>query len=86
MIRYLICNQFYSRRDTLQRLERNVHGSGKTIDQSQPLTFQHPFSMMVTGPCGLGNGLEKMLFSSLIQLHLTNLMVFWTMAAPVRRP
>ena len=41
----------------MRRHERNVHGSGKNIDQSQALkeiTFQHPFSMMVTGPCGSG--------------------------------
>ena len=53
MIRCLICNQSYSRRDALQRHERNVHFSGKYTDQSQPLkemTFRHPFSMMVTGP------------------------------------
>ena len=53
MIRCLICNQSYSRRDALQRHERNVHSSGKYTDQSQPLkemTFRHPFSMMVTGP------------------------------------
>ena len=53
MIRCLICNQSYSRRDALQRHERNVHCSGKYTDQSQPLkemTFIHPFSMMVTGP------------------------------------
>ena len=53
MLRCLICNQSYSRRDALQRHERNVHCSGKYTDQSQPLkemTFRHPFSMMVTGP------------------------------------
>ena len=53
MIRCLICNQSYSRRDALQRHERNVHCSWKYTDQSQPLkemTFRHPFSMMVTGP------------------------------------
>ena len=53
MIRCLICNQSYSRRDALQRHERNVHCSGKYTNQSQPLkemTFRHPFSMMVTGP------------------------------------
>ena len=53
MIRCLICNQSYSRRDALQRHECNVHCSGKYTDQSQPLkemTFRHPFSMMVTGP------------------------------------
>ena len=53
MIRCLICNQSYSRRDALQRHERNVHCSGKYTHQSQPLkemTFRHPFSMMVTGP------------------------------------
>ena len=57
MIRCLICNQSYSRRDALRRHERNVHGSGKNIDQSQPLkeiTFQHPFSMMATGHSGSG--------------------------------
>ena len=53
MIRCLICNQSYSRRDALQRHERNVHCSGKYTDQSQPLKemiFRHPFSMMVTRP------------------------------------
>ena len=53
MIRCLICNQSYSRRDALQRHEQNVHCSGKYTDQSQPLkemTFRHPFFMMVTGP------------------------------------
>ena len=52
MIRCSICNQSYSRRDALQRHERNVHCSGKYTDQSQPLkemTSRHPFSMMVTG-------------------------------------
>ena len=52
MIRCLICNQSYSRRDALQRHERNVHCSGKYTNRSQPLkemTFRHPFSMMVTG-------------------------------------
>ena len=41
MIRCLICNQSYSRRDALQRHERNVNGSGKNIDQSQPLKEIH---------------------------------------------
>ena len=53
MIRCLICNQSYSRRDALQRHERNVHCSGKYTDQSQPLkemTFRHSLSIMVTGP------------------------------------
>ena len=92
MIRCLICNQSYSRRDALQRHERNVHGSGKYTDQSQPLkemTFRHPFSMMVTGPSGSGKTewTRKLLLSSLVQTATgTNLMVFWTMAAPVRRP
>ena len=72
MIRCLICNQFYSRRDALQRHERNVHGSGKYTDQSQPLkemTLRHPFSMMVTGPSGLGKTewTRKLLLSSLVQ-------------------
>ena len=72
MIRCLICNQSYSRRDALRRCdERNVHGSGKNIDQSQPLkeiTFQHPFSMMVTGPSGSGKTewTRKLLITSLI--------------------
>ena len=72
MIRCLICNQSYSRRDALQRHERNVHGSGEYTDQSQPLkemTFRHPFSMMVTGPSGSGKteGTRKLLLSSLVQ-------------------
>ena len=72
MIRCLICNQSYSRRDALQRHERNVHGSGKYTDQSQPLkemTFRHPFSMMITGPSGLGKTewTRKLLLSSLVQ-------------------
>ena len=51
----------------MPRYERNVHGSGKYTDQSQPLkemTFRHPFSMMVTGPRdrGKGNGLENCYF------------------------
>ena len=72
MIRCLICNQSYSRRDALQRHERNVHGSGKYTDQSQSLkemTFRHPFSMMVTGPSGSGKTewTRKLLLSSLVQ-------------------
>ena len=71
MIRCLICNQSYSRRDALRRHERNVHGSGKNINQSQPLKeilFQHPFSMMVTGPSGSGKTewTRKLLLTSLI--------------------
>ena len=71
MIRCLICDQSYSRRDELRRHERNVHGSGKNIDQSQPLkeiTFQHPFSMMVTGPSGSGKTewTRQLLLTSLI--------------------
>ena len=31
MIRCLICNQSYSRRDALRRHERNVHGNGKIL-------------------------------------------------------
>ena len=72
MIRCLICNQSYSRRDALQRHERNVHGSEKYTDQSRPLkemTFRHPFSMMVTGPSGSGKTewTRKLLLSSLVQ-------------------
>ena len=71
MIRCLICNQSYSSRDALQRHEHNVHGSGKNINQSQPLkeiTFQHPLSMMVTGPSGTGKTewTVKLLLTSLI--------------------
>ena len=56
----------------MQRHERNVHGSGKYTEQSQPLkemTFQHPFSMMVTGPSGSGKTewTRKLLLSSLVQ-------------------
>ena len=72
MIRCLICNQSYSRCDALQRHKRNVHGSGKYTNQSQPLkemTFRHPFSMMVTGPSGSGKmeWARKLLLSSLVQ-------------------
>ena len=72
MIRCLTCNQSYSRGDALQRHERNVLGSGKYTDQSQPLkemTFRHPFSMMVTGPSGSGETewTRKLLLSSLVQ-------------------
>ena len=72
MIRCLICNRSYSRRDALQRHECNVNGSGKYTDQSQPLkemAFQHPFSMMVTGPSGSGKTewTRKLLLSSLVQ-------------------
>ena len=72
MIRCLICNQSYSRRDALQRHERNVHGSGKYTILSQSLkemTFRHPFSMMVTGPIGSGKTewTRKLLLSSLVQ-------------------
>ena len=56
----------------MQRHERNVHGSWKYTDQSQPLkrmTFRHPFSMMVTGPSGSGKTewTRKLLLSSLVQ-------------------
>ena len=72
MIRCLICNQSYSRRDALQRHERNVHGSGKYTNQSQPLnemTFRHPFSIMLTGPSGLRKmeWTRKLLLSLLVQ-------------------
>ena len=72
MIRCLICNHSYSRRYALKRHERNIHGSGKYTDQSQPLkemTFRHPFSMMVTGPSGSGKmgWTRKLLLSSLVQ-------------------
>ena len=72
IIRCLICNHSYSRRDVLRRHERNVHGSGKNTNHSQPLkemTFQHPFSMMLTGPSGSGKTewSRKLLFTSLIQ-------------------
>ena len=55
----------------MQRHERNVHGSGKNTNQSQPLkemTFQHPY-MMVTWPSGSGKTkwTSKLLLSSLIQ-------------------
>ena len=92
MIRCLICNPSYSRRDALQRHERNVHGSGKYTDQSQPLkeiTFRHPFSMMVTGPSGSGKTewtRKTVTFLVSTTATGTNLMVFCTMAAPVRRP
>ena len=45
----------------------------KDMNQSQPLkemTFRHPISMMVTGPCGSGKTewTRKLLLSSLVQL------------------
>ena len=82
MIRCLICNQSYS----IQR-----HGSGKYTNQSQPLkemTFQDPFSMMVTGPSGSGKTewtRKLLLFLVSTTATGTNLMVFWTMAVPVQR-
>ena len=67
-----ICNQSFSRRDAMRRHVRNVHDSVKDTDPSQPLTnmtFQHPFSMMVTGPSQSGKTewTRKLLLSSLIQ-------------------
>ena len=57
MTRCPICNQSFSRRDGMRRHVRNVHDSVKDTDPLQPLnnmTFQHPFSMMVTGPSQSG--------------------------------
>ena len=53
-----ICNHSFSRRDAMQRHSRNVHGHG-TDSELPPnihtnMTFQHPFSMMVTGPSASG--------------------------------
>ena len=72
MIRCLICNQSYSRRNALQRHEGNVHGSWKIIDQPQPLkeiTLLHPFPLMVTGPSGSEKTewTRRLLLTSLIQ-------------------
>ena len=75
MIRCPVCNQSFSRRDSLRRHIRNVHDSVKDTDPSQPLknltnmAFQHPFCMMVTGPSQSGKTewTRKLLFSPLIQ-------------------
>ena len=53
-----ICNHSFSRRDTMQRHSRNVHGHGTDSDPSPnihtKMTFQHPFSMIITGPSASG--------------------------------
>ena len=75
MTRCPICNQSFSRRDAMRRHVHNVHDSVKDTDPLQPLnnmtnmTFQHPFSMMVTGPSQSGKTewMRKLLLSSLIQ-------------------
>ena len=75
MTRCPICNQSFSRRDAMRRHVRNVHDSVKDTDPSQPMnnmtnmTFQHPFSMMVTGPSQSGKTewTRKLLLSPLIQ-------------------
>ena len=56
----------------MRRHVHNVHDSVKDTDPSQPLTnmtFQHPFSMMVTGPSQSGKTewTRKLLLSPLIQ-------------------
>ena len=54
------CGVEFNRLDNLQRHMKNKHQSpdtNKTIVQMSPsmtLTFQHPFSMMVTGPTQSG--------------------------------
>ena len=88
MIRCLICNQSYSRRDALQRHECNVHGSKKYTDQSQPLkemTFRHPFSMMVTGPSGSGKTewTRKLLLSSLVHPPLERILWYFGQWQPL---
>ena len=75
MTRCPICNQSFSRRDAMRRHVRNVHDSVKDTDPSQPfnnmtnMTFQHPFSMMVTGhsQSGKKEWTRKLLLSPLIQ-------------------
>ena len=68
-----ICNRSFSRRDAMQRHSRNVHGHGTDSDPSPNIhtimTFQHPFSMMVTGPSASGKTewTRKLLLSTLIQ-------------------
>ena len=57
----------------MQRHSRNVHGHGADSDPSPNIhtniTFQHPFSMMVTGPSASGKTewTRKLLLSTLIQ-------------------
>ena len=73
-----ICNQFYSRCDAPQRHKQNVHGSVKQTNPSQPwkeltnMTFQHTFSIMVSGPSKSGKTklTRKLLLSSLVQPEL----------------
>ena len=76
----------------LQRHMKNKHNSFNTNEimikmSPRLLTFQHPFSMMVTGPIRSGKTewTRKLLLCSLGQPPPER-MVFWTMAAPVRRP
>ena len=69
------CGVEFNRLDNLQRHMKSKHQSpdtNKTIVQMSPstsLTFQHPFSMMVTGPTQSGKTewTRKLLLSLLIQ-------------------
>ena len=58
------CGTELNRHDNLQQRLKNKHQSS-----SKSLTFQHPFSMMVTGPSQSGKTewTRKLLLSSLIQ-------------------
>ena len=54
-----LCGIEFNRLNNLQRRMKNKHNSfntNETMITMPPklLTFQHPFSMMVTGPSGLG--------------------------------
>ena len=72
-----LCTRFgieFNRLDNLQRHMKNKHNyfnTNETMIKMPPklLTSQHPFSMMVTGPSGLGKTewTRKLLLSSLVQ-------------------
>ena len=89
-----LCGIKFNRLDNLQRHMKNKHNSfnsNKTMIKMPHrfLTFQNPFFMMVTGPSGSRKGeWARKSVTFLVSTAATrmNLMVFWTMAAPVRRP
>jgi hypothetical protein len=68
-----ICHIAFSRRDALLRHQRNVHSSNGVKEENNCLnadmTFQHPFTTVVSGPSGSGKTrwTKQLLLSSLIQ-------------------